>query len=174
MFNRSGKEIFVYVLICFFMMGGVALSADVAKIGIINFQKILKSSNAGKKAQAEITKKGKALEKKLAKIRDDIQALKKKIERDALVMSPEKRNEKEREFRIKINDFKESQKKFTNEFKKFEEVIIQKIQKEVFELVEKIGKKEGYLLIIERNFVVYMPNSLDITEHLIKLYNKQK
>ena len=34
-------------------------SADVAKIGIIDFQKILETSSAGKKAQAEISKQGK-------------------------------------------------------------------------------------------------------------------
>jgi outer membrane protein len=43
--------------------------------------------------------------------------------------------------------------------------------KEVSALVEEIGKKEGYLLIINNTGVLYSPNSINITDQLIKQLN---
>ena len=48
-----------------------------------------------------------------------------------------------------------------------------RIKKDVFDIVEEIGKREGYLLILERRFggVVYAPNAIDITSKVIQRYN---
>ena len=45
------------------------------------------------------------------------------------------------------------------------------MQKDVFELIQRIGKKEGYLLIVNKVGVLYSPMSIDITDQLIKEYN---
>ena len=43
------------------------------------------------------------------------------------------------------------------------------------ELVQDIGKKEGYTLIVEKRTggVVYAPLSIDITDAVIQIYNTQ-
>jgi len=43
----------------------------------------------------------------------------------------------------------------------------------VFEIANSIGKKEGFLLILEGKTagVIYMPEQLDITANVIKAYN---
>lgn len=148
-------------------------SADVAKIGVVDFQKILETSNAGKAAQAEINKHGKKMEEDLKQKGAEIEEMKKRIEREALVISKEMREEKEREFRIKVNDLKALQKKFMADFKQQEATLVKKIQKEVFELVETMGKAEGFLMIVERREggVLYAPNTIDITDKLIQKYN---
>ena len=48
------------------------------------------------------------------------------------------------------------------------------MQKAVFEIVQKMGKKEGYLLILEKKNagVMYNPESIDITDKIIMEYNK--
>ena len=149
-------------------------AADVAKIGVIDFQKILRNSSAGKYAQAEISKKGKQMESELAQKGASIEEKKKQIEREALVMSKEMRDEKQREIRIQINDLKVMQQRYTREFKDFENRLVQRIRKEVVKMVDEIGKSEGYLIIFERKTgeVVYSPTSVDITDGFIKKYNK--
>ncbi|MBI5592151.1 MAG: OmpH family outer membrane protein [Deltaproteobacteria bacterium] len=46
---------------------------------------------------------------------------------------------------------------------------------EVVEVVQDIGKKEGYTLIVEKRTggVVYAPTSIDITDSVIQIYNAQ-
>jgi outer membrane protein len=151
----------------------VSYGADVAKIGVVDFQRILEVSSAGKSAQAEIKSQGEKMETDLKKKEGELEELKKRLEREALVMSREMREEKEREFRIKINDFKSLEKRYKEEFKVLNNRLVNRIKKDVFELIEETGKKEGYLLIIEKNEagVMYSPTTIDITDKLIPQYN---
>ena len=170
------KKIIV-ILSVFIFLGIIpqAFCADVAKIGVFNFQKILTDSSAGKIIQKKISAKGNELQKKLKTEKDLLDELSKAIERESLVLSPEKLKEKQRDFRIRVNDLKKMQEEFAQEFKRLEVQFINKIQKEVFEITNEIGKKEGYLLIFERKTagIVYQPDQLDITDQIIKKYNLQ-
>jgi outer membrane protein len=169
------KRILAVGVLSFFFLTGTSSAADVSKIGVVDFQKILEVSNAGKTAQTEINKQGKQMESDLKDKGAEIEEIEKKIERESLVMSKEVRDEKQREIRIKIGDFKALQQKYMEDFKALENRIINRIQKEVVELVQDIGKKEGYTLIVEKRTggVVYAPLSIDITDDVIQIYNTQ-
>ena len=159
----------------FFSVPGFSYGAVIAKIGVVDFQKILSTSDAGKSAQNQINQRGKKLEADLKKKGDEIEEIKKKLERESLVMSKESRSEREREIRIKINDFKALKKKFANDFRLLEKKLVGLIQKDIFRIVEEIGKKEGYLLVIEKREggVLYFPSAIDITDKLIHQYNAE-
>jgi outer membrane protein len=90
-----------------------------------------------------------------------------------MVMSKEAREEKEREARIKLNDFKSLQKRYRSELQDLEKKLIEQLKDDVFVLVNEIGKKEGYLLIISKIGVLYSPSTIDITDQLIKRLNKK-
>jgi len=162
-----------FSIIFFFLFVIPSFGADVAKIGIIDFQRIVKTSSAGKKAMAEINKKGKEMETDLKKRGGEIEELKKNLDREALVMSKEMREQKGRDFRIKLNDFKTLEKKYSNNLRTLNARLVSRIQKDIFEIVAEIGKKEGFLLIVEKMEagVVYSPNSIDITDRVIQKYN---
>jgi len=169
------KKILAVGVLSFFFLTGASSAADGAKIGVVDFQKILEISNAGKSAQVEINKQGKQMETDLKDRGAEIEDIEKKLERESLVMSKEVRDEKQREMRIKIGDFKALQQKYMEDFKALENRIISRIQKEVVELVQEIGKKEGYTLIVEKRTggVVYAPTTIDITDAVIQVYNTQ-
>ena len=169
------KNILAAGVLSILFLTGASSAADDAKIGVVDFQKILEVSNAGKTAQVEINKQGKQMETDLKDRGAEIEDIEKKIERESLVMSKDVRDEKQREMRIKIGDFKALQQKYMEDFKALENRIISKIQKEVIELVQEIGKKEGYTLVVEKRTggVIYAPMSIDITDTVIQIYNAQ-
>ena len=170
---RIFKIAFVTMIfsICFF--GSSSYGADVATIGVVSFQDILEKSDAGKMATEEINKSGKEMEDSLKKKGEEIDAIKNKLERESLVMSKEMREEKEREIRISINDFKTLKNKYMADFKQHEARLVRDIQKEILEIVEEMGKKEGFLIIFEKREagVLYSPDTIDITDRLIQRYN---
>ncbi|MEW6673773.1 MAG: OmpH family outer membrane protein [Thermodesulfobacteriota bacterium] len=170
---RSLQTIIGIALLTFFIATFSSYGADVAKIGVIDFQRILETSSAGKASQAEINKQGKAMEAELKKNQEDLEEIKKRLEREALVMTKDMREEKEREFRIKVNDFRALEQKFKKDISDLNKRLVKRMQDDVFDLVEEIGKKEGYLLVVEKTEggVVYAPNTIDITDKLIQLYN---
>lgn len=169
---RLSHTIWGMMLIVFFITAP-AFGADVAKIGVVDFQRVLETSSAGKASQAEITKQGSAMEAELKKNQAELEEIKKRIEREALVMTREMREEKEREFRIRLNDFRALEQKFKKEINELNKRLVKRLQDDVFALVEEMGKKEGYLLVVEKTEggVIYAPNAIDITDKLIQLYN---
>jgi outer membrane protein len=154
---------------------GSVCGAEVAKIGVIDFQTIIDTSNAGKRSAAEMKTQGKEMEQTLKEKEAEVEELKKTLEQKALVMSEEAREEKERELRIKAIDFDSLRKKYLDTLKDLNLKLSDEIKEDVFQIVEEIGKREGYLLILERRVggVVYAPNAIDITDRVIEAYNKQ-
>ncbi len=159
------------VLMMFYVLPVCA--ADVAKIGVIDFQRVLTESESGKSVQDTLQTKGREMEKHLTELGKEIEALSDQMSREAMVMSKEKREEKQRELEIKKYDFQSLQKKYQVEFRDAESNEVEKLKNEIFELAEKIGKKEGYLLIIEKSAAIYYPSSIDMTDLLIEKYNEK-
>ena len=62
---RIGILTAVVAILSLLGLAAASHSADVAKIGVVDFKKILETSNAGKSAQAEINKHGKKMEEDL-------------------------------------------------------------------------------------------------------------
>jgi outer membrane protein len=145
--------------------------ADGAKIGVVDFQRLFENSDAGKEIKAEITTQGKKMEAELKQKGAEIEEIKARLEREALVMSKEMREEKEREFRIKVNDIKTLQKKYEVELQGVQKKLMGGIQSETLAIIDQIGKSDGYLLIMDNRGVLYAPSTIDITDAVIKQYN---
>ena len=148
-----------------------SFAADVAKIGVIDLQKILATSAAGKHIQDELKKEKEKMEVNLQKRGTEIENIRKRLERESMVMGKEMREEKERESRIKINDFKILQKKYRSDLQKLEGGLMNQFKSDIDNIVKAMGKKEGYLLIINKFGVIYSPNSIDITDKVIGKLN---
>jgi outer membrane protein len=167
----KGIILFSAMIVCVF--GFSAFAADTAKIAVVDIQRVVSLSNYGKEAQAEINKKGEELMADLQRKEKEITDLKEELERKGLAMSPEKRDEKERDFRIKLGDIKVVKGKYEKELGELNMRLVGQIQKDVLELVQDLGKKEGYTLVIEKREagVMFSPDSIDITEKVTGLYN---
>jgi outer membrane protein len=160
----------IWCLIIIFF-SNFSLAADVAKIGVIDFQKVLETSAAGKAIQAELKKKNEKMTADLQKKGAEIEKIQRRLERESMVMSKEMREDKEREQRIKVNDFKTLQKKYRSELQKVQVKLMQQLQTDVTTITREIGKKEGYLLIMDKRGVIYTPRSVDLSDKLIRQLN---
>ncbi|MCU0601710.1 MAG: OmpH family outer membrane protein [Desulfobacterales bacterium] len=151
--------------------GRPAVAADAPKIAVVNLQKVLDTSVAGKAAQDRLKTQRDKLEGDLKQKGSDLQELEKRLQREATVMSKETREEKEREFRIKASDFQALQKKYRGDLQDLERTLMGELQKDISALVDEIGKKEGYLLVISNIGVLYHQPAADITNRLIQELN---
>ncbi len=152
---------------------GSAFGADVAKIGVINFEKVLKDSSAGKITQKELKDKWTELQKRLDAEKQEVEKMSLALERESLVLSPDKKRDRQRELRDRVSDLKKMNADFTEEFQILQNKEINQIQKDVFEISNALGKAQGFLLILERKTagVIYIPAQVDITDLVIQEYN---
>jgi outer membrane protein len=151
--------------------GSPAAGADAPKIAVVNLQTVLETSVAGKAAQNELKTQKDKLEADLKQKGNELQELEKRLQREAMVMSKETREEKDRELRIKASDFQALQKRFRSDLQDLERKLMGQLQKDISDLVAEIGKKEGYLLIISNIGVLYFQPAMDITSRLIQDLN---
>jgi outer membrane protein len=170
---RAVKSAYSIFFVLWFVIGaaGFSSAADVAKIGVVSIQKILQNSTVGKSIQVTLKKEGAKKEADLKTRQSEIENIRKRLERESMVMSREMRDEKERDLRIKINDFKTLQQKYTTEMQRMNSQLTQQILADIEQLIEEIGKKGGYLLIMDKRGVLYAPGSVDITDQLIQKLN---
>jgi len=111
------------------------------------------------------------METDLRALGKEVQELEEEIRQRATVISKEKREEMQREMDIKKYDLQSKQKKYQSELRQLENNMLKNLQEEIFALAEEIGKKEGYLLILEKSAAIYYPKSIDITDKVIERYN---
>ena len=168
---RFFKIIFAVIFIMTFVFIFTSNAADVAKIGVVDFQRIFKNSSAGKALQAELKSQFNKMQAELEKKKSEIEEIQKSSERQAAVMNKEAREEKKRELQIKIYDLKNLEKKYRSELRENERKKMIKMQEIILSIARKIGKREGYLIIFDKSAAIYVPKTLDLTDTVIQEYN---
>ena len=170
------SKVISMAIFCFFLVNTNSYAANIDKIGIIDFQQILNNSIEGKAVQKEIMQKREELKSELDKAQAEIKELQEQYQKEALILNKEERQSREKEFRMKLSDFRKLQLNNQREFNDFRVKLINEVKKDIVDYAEQKGEKEGYALIIEKQSgeVLYFRNSLDITADIIQDYNASK
>ncbi|MBU0485594.1 MAG: OmpH family outer membrane protein [Proteobacteria bacterium] len=144
------------------------------KIGVIDIQKILAESSAGKDAQEKLQAK---LDESLAKLKmeeDNVLKLQEDIEKKKSVWAPDVLSVKEREFNKKSQELKLELKYLQDEMKDLEQKAYAPILKEVRTATKEVCSKQGLLLVLQLNMAVYADEKIDISDAIIAELDKKK
>jgi outer membrane protein len=170
------KKVFVMAIVlaivCFFRAGLV--SAQPAKIAIIDLDKFQKTSKSFQKAGAVFKKKLEDLQKKLDDERTAVAKLEEEFKKQSMMLSLDAQEDKRRELEKKRRYYKYLYDEFSQEMKETESDSIKKVMEELQKVVAKIGQKEGYTLIVEKRTpgLIYFNKATDITDQVIEAYDK--
>jgi len=154
------------------LWGSTALAADVAKIGLVDFQRVLKESRAGREAAEVLRTKQAERTTELGRLKKRIGALQGELENLALSATSRDVSEKRKELEMLLGEFKGADQKYSRFFEEINRRQTEKIRTELAEIIDRLGRKGGYLLIVEKKEVLYAPESMDMTSRLIGLYDK--
>ncbi len=161
--------VFLIVTSCSFSV----FAADIAKIGVVDFQRVLKDSKAGKVVAKKLREKQDERTIALKEKQKEIITLQKKIEGVELVGDKEEREKKQLELNNRIDAFKQLEAKFNKALRNINAQASNSIKNDVNAIVIKVGRKGGYLLIVEKSDVLYSPDAVDITSKIIMQYDQK-
>jgi len=164
---------FSFLLFAFHMVPSSLWAAEL-KIGYIDLQRIVYESDAGKKAKSELDALIKSKQVVVDEKRQTLEKLKSDLEKQASALSPEARKGKQDDYEKIEREYLRLAQDAETELRKKDSELKEIILKDVFELMNKIGKEEGYALILDKGIAVYLEKSLDITDSVIKKYNESK
>ncbi|MBE0426834.1 MAG: OmpH family outer membrane protein [Nitrospirae bacterium] len=152
----------------------ISYAAEQTKIGLIDVQKILNESDAGKKAKTDLESIIRSKQSIIDEKGRTIEKLKSELEKQASVLSAEAKKTKEDELEKFIKEYQRLVQDSQAEVKKKEAELTDAILKEVHEIVNKMGEEEGYSIIFEHGMVLYSDKEMDITDAVLKKYNESK
>ena len=168
-----------YLLVTAIAMGMLIMSLSSAqaadpgfKFGYIDLQKVMALSSQGEIAKQKMQAKQEELRAELQTKQAEISVMKEELERQGMMLSPEKRQEKETEYQKMVRNFKIFVSDSEKDMKALEGEFLKKMLKELEVVTTEFGKSGKYQLILEkRSGIIYANDAHDVTDELIKAYN---
>ena len=166
-----------FIVLFFVCLGLVAtpVIAQAHKIGYVDLQKALNLSAEGKAAKEKIKAQVQGYDADVQKRQEELQKLKDELEKQAMLLSEEARSAKEREYQQKVKEYQRFTKDIQETLQQTDADLTRKILEKLLEVVQKVGKKEDYTMVLEKteSSIVYADETADITDKVIEAFDKQ-
>jgi outer membrane protein len=164
----------VMIALCIFPVAHPAAAAE--KIGVLDLQRCFMESIEGKKIVQELKQKKDALQKKFDKKQNAFLKLQDELKKQSMMLSADARISKEREFERMRRELKYTYDDLITEMRNAEMEAKKAVFKELEKVIQEIGKKGDYFLIMERRAggIMYYGKAVDITDEVIKTYDLTK
>ncbi len=153
--------------------GGVKVDG---KIGVINSQRLLNETSAGKKAKenlAAFSKNRQALmeleEKELRRMEED-------FVKQSSVLSPAAKRDREEQFRRRMQEYQQKATELNREVQEKQKDVLEGFRDKVETVVAKVAKRLGLQVVVDKSKggpTIYHEDGLDISGLVIEEFNRE-
>lgn len=162
-------------LMVFLLTAVLSLGTFGATIAKVDVQKVLLSVDEGKAVRSTLKKKFEAKQKIIKAEEDKIRKMQQDYQKQSELLSPKAKLKKEREIQTRIMKLQEKTMGFQKEIQDQENVLKKPILEKVRTVIEKISKDSNYDMVFEvSTSPIYVKEVTDITDKVVKAYNKSK
>jgi len=149
---------------------------EALKIGVVDMEQALSSTDEGKSAREELGRKEREARSQVEPMVDRFKALQEEIKGKKYVLSEEALFDKQVELAELKNKIETKMKELEGQLQIDQGRIVAPLRAKMLEIIEEIGKEQGFTLILERGTpgVIYTREALDITDLVISRFNKKK
>ncbi len=148
----------------------VSQAADV-KIGVIDVNKVLTDSTAGKRVESTLKSKASTLNASLKLDENALNQMQEEAQKKSSAWNADTKRTKAAAFEKKRAEFFQKQKDASTQMQKLREQQVGPIMKKLQEIVGKIGSDGAYSVILPQGAVIYTANSVDLTDQVISKLN---
>ncbi len=171
--NRLPR-IFAAVAAVAVLAAGPVWAAEI-KVAVIDVNKVLNESEAGKAAKKKMEDRYEELKKQIDQKSDEARKMKEDIEKQKILLGKEKLKEKEDALNAKVAELRQLTQEAEKEMQNRQNELTRDILKIIEGQVDKIVKDEKIDLVLERTSgVIHFDPSMDITDKVLGLVNKEK
>jgi outer membrane protein len=164
-------RLFLCVSLCFGILSSTAFAQT--KIGYVDFQRALLETQDGKNAKKALETMKKTRQKELDSEQKALKTLQEKLTKQRAFMQPKVLQQKEQEFRQKVQRLQMTFAKLQKELAAEEAKLTRNIIQRMGVILAAIGKRDGYSVILEKteSRILWAPQKLDLTNELIREYS---
>ena len=146
--------------------------AEGLRVAVIDINKILNDSEAGKAAKKKMEARYEELKKTIDVKQEEARKIKEEIDKQKVMVSKEKLKEKEDALQAKINELRQLTQEGEREMQTRQGELTREVLKSVEAKVDVVVKADKINLVIEKSAgVVHYDESMDITNRVLALVN---
>ena len=152
-----------------------AAAAQDVKIGIVDIEQALVSTEEGKAAREEITRKNREARAQVEPMMEQRKTLADELQGKKYVLSDDAMFQKQVQLAELENKIKSKIEELDGQLKIEQGKMLAPLQNKLQSIVESIGKEQGFTLILARNnpYVMYSREALDITDLVVARFNQK-
>ena len=155
---------------------GMVFGQELARTGLIDLQKCLQESMEGKRTTDLLKGKKAGLQRQLDAKQKELFELRREFEKQSMMLSMDAQETKRKAVERKARELEYSFKDLNEERARAQEREKNRIFGELGTVIEKMGSKGDYAIILEKRAggVLYWDKAIDITDQVIEAYDKLK
>ncbi len=150
----------------------VAQAQDVARIGYVNTERILRDAAPAKAAQQKLEQEFSKRDKELQDLAARLKSLGERNDRDASVMSDSDRSRRQREFAELEKDFQRKQREFREDLNQRRNEELSQVVEKANRAIKQIAEQEKYDFILQE--AVFASPRVDITDKVLRALGNGK
>ena len=164
-------KIFGTLIIIFLSLMSTSLAAN--KIAFIDIDKIINESEFGKKTYKNIDNNFEKENKKLLELEKSLVSKEQEILKQKNILSENELNKKITNLKKEINDFKKKRNSINEKFNKIRLEKTNEMVQSLNVILSKYADDNNISLVIQKKFIVIAKTGLDITNEILKIFNKE-
>ena len=171
---RVDKAVVLMALAALFVWG-TAASNEPVKIGVVDIDQAISSTEQGKAAREEFARKQREAEQQIQPMLDRYKALEEELKAKKFVLSDEALFQKQLDLVEMRNQIQGRMKELEGQMKVDQKRLEGPLLQKLGSTIEDVGKAQGFTLILNRRSpgLLYSREALDITDLVIQKYNKK-
>ena len=143
------------------------------KIAFIDIDKIINESEFGKRTYKNIDVNFKEENEKLLEIEKKLVSKEQEILKQKNILSEDELNKKITKLKKEINDFQKKRKSINEKFNKIRLEKTNEMVQSLNKILSKYADDNNISLVIQKKFIVIAKTGLDITNEILKIFNKE-
>ena len=154
---------------------GTAAQDEPIKIGIVDLQQAISSTEEGKVAREEMARKQREAEAMMAPLYERYKSLEDDLKAKKFVLSDESLFQKQLDLAEVRNQIENKMKEIEGQLKVDQARIQEPLVTKLRTIINETGRDEGFTMIMQRGGagLIYTRETLDITDLIISKYNKK-
>jgi len=152
-----------------------AVAAEEVKIGIVDIEQALVSTDEGKAAREEITRKNREAQAQVEPMMEQRKVLAEELQGKKYVLSDDAMFQKQVQLAELENKIKSKMEELKGQLNIEQNKMLAPLYNKMQTIIESIGKEQGFTLILARNnpYVMYSREALDITDLVVARFNQK-
>ena len=171
---RVNKGILVFA-VATTILWGTAAQDEAFKVGIVDIDQAISSTDGGKAAREEFSRKQREAQGQVQPLLDRYKALEEGMKAKKFVLSDEALFQKQLDLAQIRNQIENKMKELEGRLQVEQKRLEGPLTKKLVEIIEETGKSSGFTLILRRGApgMLYSREALDITDLIVEKYNQK-